>query len=80
MDDTQRQRPVNPEAQTAEHQSRPEPVPAVQLEYLRRLGEEAGEPVEELGSQGEAYQRMRELQHKVGRRPKRILVDDQTDG
>jgi hypothetical protein len=72
MDDMNQHRPER------EH-SCSEPVPEVQAEYLRKLCEELGEPVVELESQADACRRLRELQHRVGRRP-RILEDEQTDG
>ena len=86
MDDMEQQRPERPEQHGSsapesrpEPPERPEPASLIQLEYLRHLCEEAGEPVVEVASQAEACRRLRELQHKVGRRP-RILVDEQTDG
>ena len=80
MDDMKQQGPERPEQSRPEPHSRPEPVPEVQAEYLRKLCEELGEPMVELESQADACRRLRELQHKVGRRPKRILEDEQTDG
>ena len=79
MDDTKQHAPERPEHNGPGPQSRPEPVPEVQAEYLRKLAEELGEPVVELDSQADACRRLRELQHKAGRKP-RVLENEQTDG
>jgi hypothetical protein len=83
MDDMKRPESEGPPHSDPEPHSRPErpePVPEVLAEYLRTLSEELGEPNVELESQAHAYRRLRELQHKVGRKPKRILENEQTDG
>jgi hypothetical protein len=79
MDDIKQQGLERPEQSGQEPHARPEPVPEVQAEYLRKLAEELGEPIVELESQADACRRLRELQHKVGRKP-RVLENEQTDG
>lgn len=79
MDDMKKQGPERPEQSGHGPQSRPEPVPEVQAEYLRKLAEELGEPIVELESQADACRRLLELQDKVGRKP-RVLENEQTDG
>ena len=79
MDDMKQHAPERPEQSGTELHSRPEPVPEVQAEYLRKLAEEVGEPAVELESQADACRRLRELQQKVGREP-RVLENEQTDG
>jgi hypothetical protein len=79
MDDMKQQGRERSEQGGHEPHSRPEPVPEVQAEYLRKLAEEAGEPSVELESQADACRRLRELQRKVGREP-HVLENDHTDG
>lgn len=79
MDDMKQQAPERHEQSGTELHSRPEPVPEVQAEYLRKLSEELGEPIVELESQADACRRLLELQRKVGRKP-RVLENEQTDG
>lgn len=73
--------PATPEA-SRRPSAAPEDVgmTATQLAYLKRLSQEAGEPFDPDLPAGEASKLIAELQHRVGRSPKQVLIEEQTDG